>query len=540
MSQAIIIALSRIGDMFQCFPAFSDFNRFIGGKGINVLAQKEYAPVAELHGAVMAIPFDGDAILNSLRMEKDWAQKGMETIRSLTDAIEEIHPRFVVNLTHTAFSANLCGMIGGYEKRGRVAHPRGVMSFNGDWTKYFFTLLNSRNCNPFNIVDINREITGGIIGEEDSIKIPFSAQEFAKQRLQSYHNKFTLALGIGANHPLRRLSAERWAETVQIINRFFKVHFVLVGGSDEKDIGQKIERNTPDNCLNLCGETDPLQLAAVINECDAYIGHDSGPLHIAAALKKPCLGIYLAMASVWETAPYVANALTIEPNIACHPCPENGRCNDPQCHLKITPDVVAHSLMCMLKNDPMPNSKEVRIRKTTFDESHFLNLVGNQTYTGDSLRFLWRKLLPNILTSWQERRSVVSSLPSEFPLQAELLEMLNEMKGDVIQLTQNFMQRLYRSDIARDKSGFDTLYRAIPALISKYPQFRPVFDLFSVECLEGETTPAGSRLEKVVSAQEKLLQRVSIIADWALNRQENNLNNFTDFAESINQERLAV
>jgi ADP-heptose:LPS heptosyltransferase len=43
--------------------------------------------------------------------------------------------------------------------------------------------------------------------------------------------------------------------------------------------------------VNLAGQTSVRELAAVIKACDLFIGEDSAPLHMAAALRKPSVGI---------------------------------------------------------------------------------------------------------------------------------------------------------------------------------------------------------------------------------------------------------
>jgi ADP-heptose:LPS heptosyltransferase len=43
---------------------------------------------------------------------------------------------------------------------------------------------------------------------------------------------------------------------------------------------------------NLAGRTTPAQLAAVLAQCDLLIGIDSGPMHVAAAMGRPVVGLF--------------------------------------------------------------------------------------------------------------------------------------------------------------------------------------------------------------------------------------------------------
>ena len=46
--------------------------------------------------------------------------------------------------------------------------------------------------------------------------------------------------------------------------------------------------------LNLAGKLTPRESAAVLERARLFIGHDSGPMHLAAALGTPCVAIFSA------------------------------------------------------------------------------------------------------------------------------------------------------------------------------------------------------------------------------------------------------
>ena len=67
-----------------------------------------------------------------------------------------------------------------------------------------------------------------------------------------------------------------------------------------------------------------VELAAVIERCSLYVGNDSGPMHIAAALGVPTVGIY-GSSSPDRTSPHGvwrAAHLSVSASFACSPCRE--------------------------------------------------------------------------------------------------------------------------------------------------------------------------------------------------------------------------
>jgi ADP-heptose:LPS heptosyltransferase len=44
--------------------------------------------------------------------------------------------------------------------------------------------------------------------------------------------------------------------------------------------------------MNLCGKLTPRESAAVMQRATLFAGHDSGPMHLAAAVGTPCVAMF--------------------------------------------------------------------------------------------------------------------------------------------------------------------------------------------------------------------------------------------------------
>ncbi len=60
---------------------------------------------------------------------------------------------------------------------------------------------------------------------------------------------------------------------------------VLAGGQDDAPKGRAIREQAAASVYDLTGQTSLRELAALIKGCRVYISADTGPLHIAAAVK---------------------------------------------------------------------------------------------------------------------------------------------------------------------------------------------------------------------------------------------------------------
>ncbi|MGQ0635389.1 MAG: glycosyltransferase family 9 protein [Planctomycetaceae bacterium] len=99
-----------------------------------------------------------------------------------------------------------------------------------------------------------------------------------------------LALHPGAGWPTKRWPVEKFSE----LARRFAGSLVVVGGRGEASLAAQIvaARGAGRPTLNLAGRTTLRQLAAVLAEVDLLLSNDSGPMHLAAAVGTPVVGVF--------------------------------------------------------------------------------------------------------------------------------------------------------------------------------------------------------------------------------------------------------
>ncbi len=510
MKEILVIALARLGDLVQCFPAISDLGRLPEVNGVDVLVQKDLLPLAKLHpGIRRVIPFAGDDLLSAIQHDTDWIEQGMPLVDELLSTLENPRPDVIVNLTHTAFSGKLSGILPSREVRGRSFQPETETILADRWSRYFFTLLESRSCNAFNLTDIHRDIAGGIRGLCEKPHLPQRALKYAAEKLRTFRRRPLIALGIGAHHVLRRWPVEEWRRTAVELQRSCRADIVLVGDASDRGAAEAVAEPLGKHALNLCGLTDVEQLSAILDRCDLFLGHDSGPLHLAATLQKPCVGLYFAMASAWETAPYVSRGITIEPDLPCYPCSEEGRCPDPKCHRVVTPEAVAATAKLALRGEIPELRSDCIIRITDFDPEYRLVLDGSRK-EGDEKRLFWGGILPAVLNTDATFDKDNLSLYVYGHFQRHWEWDLQQLKHSVLTSVQRTLTDLQISP----KTGMpeDPLLQNHPSLTAEYPIFRPLLDLYKVDCLAGDGK-AVTALERILAAQDRLLQRISIVEE---------------------------
>ena len=130
-----------------------------------------------------------------------------------------------------------------------------------------------------------------------------------------------LAFSIGAKVDVKDWGDENWRALVCRLNQVLP-NWALVA------FGAAIERERSENLLgqwrgpkaNLCGRLSVCESAAAIRQTRLFLGHDSGPMHLAAAVGTACVAVFSArqLPGIWY--PWGKKNRVIFREIACQGC----------------------------------------------------------------------------------------------------------------------------------------------------------------------------------------------------------------------------
>ena len=126
---------------------------------------------------------------------------------------------------------------------------------------------------------------------------------------------------------------------------------VFIGSPDERERADAYLCRWQGPILNLCGTTSPRQSAAVLSLARVFIGHDSGPMHLAAAAGTPCVAIFAARNPPGQWFPLGEGHHVLYHKTDCHGCGLDV-CVEQQkkCILSITVDEVASAVRDVLRD----------------------------------------------------------------------------------------------------------------------------------------------------------------------------------------------
>lgn len=149
-------------------------------------------------------------------------------------------------------------------------------------------------------------------------------------QLPQTHQSDYVAYALGGQHATKRLPVERMIDLCRNINK----PILLLGDQHDRQAGELIRSALGDDLIyNACDLFSINQSASLIGRAQVVYSHDTGLMHIAAALKKPIVSIWGSTTPQLGMYPYKTRHLVVENTaLSCRPCSKIGHDKCPLGH----------------------------------------------------------------------------------------------------------------------------------------------------------------------------------------------------------------
>lgn len=159
-----------------------------------------------------------------------------------------------------------------------------------------------------------------------------------------------VAINPGASHPVNRWSTAQFAALADRISNELNAAVIIVGGSGDTPLAHDIDRLSSSHPLVLTGTTTMLQLGAILEKSALLVSGDTGPMHMATAVRTPVIALFGA-ADPERTGPTGSGNRVLQTrDLACVPC-RSRKCSNSrymECMERITVDDVFEAVRKML------------------------------------------------------------------------------------------------------------------------------------------------------------------------------------------------
>jgi len=155
------------------------------------------------------------------------------------------------------------------------------------------------------------------------LPVPANEKEAARRRLLSLGfdpGRPLVILSPGAAYgPAKRWPASRFAQLAALYQKEKAAEVLIIGSASEADIAESIESAMERKPFILTGQTTLPQLLGLIGQAALFISNDTGPMHLANALRIPVVGIF-GPTDPAVTGPFEQPSRVVRHDVPCWPC----------------------------------------------------------------------------------------------------------------------------------------------------------------------------------------------------------------------------
>jgi ADP-heptose:LPS heptosyltransferase len=415
--KVLLVNITRLGDMLQATPTISGIKRENPDCHTTVLVEKQFEDICHILPDIdRVVSIDLGYTCRNIAAEQTGIIDAYRYISELVDSLRQENFDYCLNMSSSAYTALLLRLLNIPQTGGWTADEEGYRVIESDWARLFATSVHhlNRQYNSLNLVDVFR-CSADVEDHPQKLQISIdpAAKTYVDDMLRSagFTNQGPLiAVQAGASQAKRQWSPARFVEMVNILVKEYQARVILTGSPRELEIVNPILKGCDSpNVFSAVGKTSIPQLAALLSSCKVLVTGDTGPMHISVAAGTPVVSMFLASAYGFETGPYSAGNIVLQPVIGCGPCNPNKPCSKPDCHGTISPRLVAELAIQRASGEvtqvspELADPREVIVYRSAFDAQGFCDLQPINAPEGDSFtryRTAYRKLWLNDLAGY--------------------------------------------------------------------------------------------------------------------------------------------
>lgn len=205
--------------------------------------------------------------------------------------------------------------------------------------KFIYTNLKINTLPKKHIVDRNLETLHHFGVENDGLGLDYFIPDkdiVPWTVIPDSHRQGYIAIVIGASFLTKRLPVHKMQKLCAAIGH----PVILLGGEEDIEAGEAIAAIDNTKIYNACGKFNLNQSSDLARKAKLVVAHDTGLMHISAALQKPIISIWGNTVPAFGMYPYFGSmsaqkyAVVEVNNLSCRPCSKIGYKKCPRGHFK--------------------------------------------------------------------------------------------------------------------------------------------------------------------------------------------------------------
>jgi len=339
-----IIQLTRIGDVIQTYQAAKQLKSENPDIELTLIARKEFAAglvflLGEVFSHIIFIE-----IQDFISSPAATLSEAKSAIRDLVSDINKLDLDVLVNLSFSKSSEYLASMITAKHKLGLTRNSQNQISIEDSWSQYVFSTVMNSESNPFNLVDLFKNILG--------------AKKFSPVYSEKSRNDY-IVIHPFASSKKKHWGANKWIDLCyKILKENPQQQLYIVGSKADQFNANTIAespalRDFSERIDNVVGKTSIEETYNLVSDAKLLVCHDSMVSHLASVSQTPTIVLSLGTVRPSETTPYHENVLNLAPKRKCFPCKVQEKCELLPCHKDISHQLVSRLVRAIIDQEKL-------------------------------------------------------------------------------------------------------------------------------------------------------------------------------------------
>lgn len=319
-ARILIVKLSAIGDVIQTLPALNTLREIYPKGHISWLVEESAREVVQNHSAL-------DEVIVSRR--KAWPKDllsrrigaALTEIGSVVRSLRRSRYDLIIDFQGLFKSGIWVGLAKGGHK---VGFGPGMQHQEGSY--WFLNRLIPAVSMEMHALDRYLWLLDQIGLASPTVKYRLPITAATRQQAEKLLNEYGVKEGVPlvALNPMTRWVTKHWPyeRLSRIADRLVDVggaQVVFTGSAEDFEGIEEIRQEMTRPSVNLAGQTSLLVLGALFERVGCVITTDTGPMHLAAAVKAPVVALFGPTAP-WRTGPYGEGHSVVRMDLPCSPC----------------------------------------------------------------------------------------------------------------------------------------------------------------------------------------------------------------------------
>lgn len=218
----------------------------------------------------------------------------------------------------TGQSSNISGIFSYFSAKRNIGFKKSKGNRNKVYD--FLVPLSYEKHMVENYINLLKPININLTSKPELVRV-----HYEKKDLDSVLKKLNNKKNLIAVHPCHAIEYKSWegykfAKVIEFLSE--KNNLVIVGIRDEipkiKEVLDKVDKKYHNKILDLSGKLNLKELFALMDKIDLFVSNDGGPMHIAAAMGVPTLGL-INHELPYRYAPWAKNSIELYKNFEYNP-----------------------------------------------------------------------------------------------------------------------------------------------------------------------------------------------------------------------------